>query len=436
MPDLASCYRSQARGEQYSTPAFPLPANVAHNPGFNIASLPGFGTGTARLFDPAGCAERNAESGGSCTQNGFINRLRKPTLRNQPQTPPNYLVNSEAALAADASALKPSNENDYYRGNNRTAKVTARNVAAALGKALFWDMQVGSDGVQSCGTCHFHAGVDNRVKNQLNPNHLGGDFALQLHGGVPNRSLTVTDFPFHKLTDLTEPGECANTPANIAAGKAGPNDGTVDSNCRNVVSHVNDVASSMGVVFSPFTDIPPPGGGAAGAAFVGTGVRALTPDIRTANAADPIPVFQGLRRVEPRNTPTFFAATLNFDNFWDGRARHDSNGGSVFGPTDPQAHVMVNNAGTIVPTRQMIRFTSLASLSTGPALSEFEMSFLGRNWAKLGKKLLQAGVTPLANQLVDPTRQRAGTLFQQPGRCCSRLRRTSSIRSVARHHPH
>ncbi len=50
-----------------------------------------------------------------------------------------------------------------------------------------------------------------------------------------------------------------------------------------------------------------------------------------------------------------------------------------------------------------IRFSSLASLATGPALSDFEMSFQGRNWPKIGKKLLQAGVTPLANQLVSPT---------------------------------
>ncbi|MBW2451829.1 MAG: cytochrome-c peroxidase, partial [Deltaproteobacteria bacterium] len=35
-----------------------------------------------------------------------------------------------------------------------------------LGKALFWDMRVGSDGKTACASCHFHAGVDNRVKNQ------------------------------------------------------------------------------------------------------------------------------------------------------------------------------------------------------------------------------------------------------------------------------
>ena len=41
--------------------------------------------------------------------------------------------------------------------------------AIALGKSLFWDMQLGTDGIQSCASCHFHAGADNRSKNQLNP---------------------------------------------------------------------------------------------------------------------------------------------------------------------------------------------------------------------------------------------------------------------------
>jgi cytochrome c peroxidase len=32
-----------------------------------------------------------------------------------------------------------------------------------LGKALFWDMQVGSDDRTACGSCHFHAGADHRT---------------------------------------------------------------------------------------------------------------------------------------------------------------------------------------------------------------------------------------------------------------------------------
>ena len=37
----------------------------------------------------------------------------------------------------------------------------------ALGKAFFWDMQAGSDGRTACASCHFHAGADHRVRNQI-----------------------------------------------------------------------------------------------------------------------------------------------------------------------------------------------------------------------------------------------------------------------------
>ena len=362
------------RPEQYSTPAIPLndlPA-AQRVPGASL--VPGFGSGQRRLFDPA---------------RGFINRrnpttgaggLRKPSLRIPPYGRPNspgFAVNSAANLEADPAALVPSNENDYMR--SRGAQVagipTGREAAVVLGKALFWDMQVGSDAVQSCGSCHFHAGADNRVKNQVNPNHLGDDKTFQIR--QPNESLRPEDFPFHKL----------NNPATAGEG-------------LDVVRDVNDVASSMGVFFRLFQDIP-----AIGSFNPPTpsypGVRSVLPDLG-AEEPDPIPGFQGLRRVEPRNTPTLFGAAMNFDNFWDGRARHDFNGGSVFGAADPQHHVFVNADGSLTATRQIIRFASLASLATGPGLSDFEMSWSGRNWAKIAKKLLQAGTTPLANQLVDP----------------------------------
>jgi cytochrome c peroxidase len=38
-----------------------------------------------------------------------------------------------------------------------------------LGKALFWDMQTGSDGRTACASCHYNAGADNRSRNQINP---------------------------------------------------------------------------------------------------------------------------------------------------------------------------------------------------------------------------------------------------------------------------
>jgi len=401
------------QGEQYSLPALPLNGLAANLrvPGRDITAGPGsLGTGSRRLFDPARgfINPRSATTG--------VGGLRKPSLRipEAGGTPanPNYAVNSVAALAADPAALMPSNENDYVRN---------RNVAMALGKALFWDMQVGSDGVQSCGSCHFHAGVDNRTKNQLNPNHLGGDLTLHVGIAAPlpdgsqpaNQTVTANDFPFHKLVDVDFPAEETNCglPGLPACTNA------------NLTSDTNDVMSSMGVVFSPFTNIQPIG------QFIANplGVRVTPPDIRTAGAVDPIPVFQGLRRVEPRNTPTIFGATLNFDNFWDGRARHDFNGGSVFGPSDPQHHVFVGPVtGSLEATRQIIRFASLASLSTGPGLSEFEMSFLGRNWSKIAKKLLQGTTTanrtvPLANQLVSTTDSVLGPWSNQGGSACAAL---------------
>jgi cytochrome c peroxidase len=363
--------------------------------------------------------------------------LMKPSLRipENGGTPdnPNYMANT------DPDDVVASNENDYVRD---------RDAAIVLGKALFWDMQVGSDGVQACGSCHFAAGVDDRAKNQLNPNHLGGDLAFQLH--PPNGVLVRADFPFHKLTNPEIAGDpkCGpsnpQNPGSVGILRASVNAGVLDNNpngvnnvtvCNraNIRSDVNDVASSMGVHFGLFADIP------AIATFVtnASGVNVVPPDLRSPTAADnidPIPGFAGplanptvanfghrFRRVEPRNTPTIFAADFNFDNFWDGRARHDFNGGSVFGASDPQTHVFVDQDNTLTATRQIIKFSSLASLATGPGLSEFEMSFQGRNWAKIGKKLLQAGATPLANQLVATDDSVLGPYSNQGGSACAGL---------------
>src|SRR3954463_5031208 len=65
----------------------------------------------------------------------------------------------------------------------------------ALGKALFWDMQLGSDGQTACAPCHFAAGADNRSKNQLNPRVA----RFVVH--QPNYRLTESDFPFRRLAD-------------------------------------------------------------------------------------------------------------------------------------------------------------------------------------------------------------------------------------------
>src|SRR5215475_13371612 len=62
-----------------------------------------------------------------------------------------------------------------------------------LGKALFWDMQTGGDGMIACATGHFHAGADNRLTNTVNP---GPDGIFQSEG-------------------VTGPGQTIKTLANI-----------------------------------------------------------------------------------------------------------------------------------------------------------------------------------------------------------------------------
>ncbi|MFO1353078.1 MAG: cytochrome c peroxidase [Gammaproteobacteria bacterium] len=81
--------------------------------------------------------------------------------------------------------------------------VRDRQAAIALGKALFWDMQVGSDG-QACASCHFQAGADNRSKHTLNPglrlppNINGNGVFDPTRSGArgPNYTLRRGDFPF------------------------------------------------------------------------------------------------------------------------------------------------------------------------------------------------------------------------------------------------
>ncbi len=66
--------------------------------------------------------------------------------------------------------------------------VQDRKAAVQLGKALFWDMQVGSDGRTACATCHHHAGADSRVTGSLN---AGRDGVLTATDGTTNALLAA-----------------------------------------------------------------------------------------------------------------------------------------------------------------------------------------------------------------------------------------------------
>lgn len=238
----------------------------------------------------------------------------------------------------------------------------AKAAAIALGKALFWDMNIGSD-VQACASCHFQGGADVRTRNQVSPGLNTGDTTFQVRG--PNETVEAADFPFHQTFPVDE--------KNAA-----------------VVRDSNDVLSSQGVFFTRFTDI-----------LVGNPLEAgvsIPDDVFSVGGVN-------TRRVEPRNAPTVVNAVFNFSNFWDGRARNIFNGVNPFGELDRTSGVFVQTGGVISLLPEIVRIpdASLASQAVGPPGSNFEMSFDGRTFPKIGKKVLAAALKPLSRQKVDPT---------------------------------
>jgi cytochrome c peroxidase len=245
--------------------------------------------------------------------------------------------------------------------------VRDREAAIALGKALFWDMQAGSDG-QACASCHFHAGADNRNINQLSPglnNTAGAPLSQRFDptasgaAGGPNYTLKAADYPFHQLQDINDPNS-------------------------SVLFDTDDVTSSQGVFRRDFVSV--------------------VPDSRGWDTCTDVPdIFNiagtNARRVEPRNTPTVINAAFFFRNFWDGRANNIFNGVDPFGPRSPAASILELQAdGTTTPVRIRLENASAASQAVGPTLSPFEMSCAGRSFADVGHKLLQR--KPLARQQV------------------------------------
>ena len=250
--------------------------------------------------------------------------------------------------------------------------------AVRLGKALFWDMQVGSDGVQACGTCHFSHGADTRVKNQLSPGLNAGD---TLFG---NNTLGLPDFPLFEPNYTLQPEDF---PLHQIAAPADDADSAA-------LRSTNDVVSSQGVRLSQFVDV----------------VQG-SPEDSVAPLSDPVFQVGGVntRRVEPRNTPTVINAIFNFTNFWDGRANFLFNGENPFGPADANAGVWFNDpVDGLVKQAVEMQFASLASQAVGPPLSDFEMSAQGRTFPRLGRKLLS--LRPLNLQLVHPGDSQLGAL--------------------------
>ena len=265
--------------------------------------------------------------------------------------------------------------------SNLAEFVQDKTAAIALGKSLFWDMQVGSDGLQSCASCHFQAGTDSRSKNQLHP---GPDTVV--NAGI-NYQLKPGDYPFHKLAD---PNNRSST----------------------VLADSNDVAGSQGVVRSKFNAIVP-----------GSAVDDATVQ------ADPVFNVGGInvRQVTDRNTPSTINTVFNFRNFWDGRAQNEFNGVNPFGSRDPNATVIkATTPDQLQAVKISLKNSSAASQAVGPPLSSVEESATGRTLPDVGEKFGSIkkvpreigkklrGLKPLGKQLVARDDSVLGALSTSP----------------------
>lgn len=289
----------------------------------------------------------------------------------------------------DVEVPEPTNLHAFLKGDaqgtaaERAEAAEAERLATVLGKALFWDMQVGTDDVQACASCHFNAGADPRPTNQINPGALPPTaipdtiFGNSMIPGVPgpndepwlfrfgpNMAAVPGFFPFHLRQRPTAP---AIDPA-------------TGQEAYNVVRDTNDVMSSQGVRES---DMPWP---------FNDGVF----NWMEANQ----------RRVEPRNAPTMINAVYHLDMFWDGRASFVFNGVNPFGFRDRDATVRRNvgtpEAPNVVDVKVRIPFAGHASQAVGPPLSHFEMAGTFRSFQELADKMIDPQVEVLGLQVVHP----------------------------------
>ncbi|CAL1239695.1 cytochrome c peroxidase [Candidatus Methylocalor cossyra] len=256
--------------------------------------------------------------------------------------------------------------------------VKNRKAALVLGKALFWDMNVGSDGM-ACASCHFHAGADNRVKNVLNPGGkrtltdargtalypaLGPGFKPTASGapGGPNYTMTAADFPFVQFQD--------------------PNDGGSPT-----TAETDNVMSSPGTFAGEFRAATKTGPGFDDCDRTGHDGLFQVGGIRT-------------RQVEPRHTPTVINAALFHRQFWDGRASNVFNGVNGEGLRDPEAAVWLYVNGRSKRQKLRLQNSALASQAVVPPISNQEMSCNGRTFPDIGRRLLHRRA--LERQAVHP----------------------------------
>ena len=271
----------------------------------------------------------------------------------------------EFRIRASSSESSPKEMAEFIR--NQSA-------AIALGKALFWDMRVGSDDRTACATCHHHAGIDTRTKN--------------------------TAFTF---IDVNMPA-LHKKQWTSADHKPWKDDGGKDSRTFGLITGDSSVViGSQGVRPLTFD-----------ADDFERQVKANSERIVERGNLRP-GVNESFRQVTSRNSPTAINSSLLARLFHDGRASDLFNGYDVFGPDSPYEDTLgkyrVRN-GRIERVTIEIPHAAAASQAMGPPVNDVEMSYKGRDFSHIAMKLLESA--PLVIQDVHSSDSALGMYVTVP----------------------
>lgn len=329
----------------------------------------GWAAALAVLVGLAGCGGGGGDGGAVTPSTPSLGKpVAAPPVRVAPPSAARVPEADLLATLAGAKSPDPAGTEDG-RPVDLSHYVRDRAAALRLGKALFWDTQVGSDGSTACASCHFHAGADDRGKNQIFPGLSNLDRVAGTAFNRPARSTTwgsndtlrLADFPLHVLADALERNSAIVSSTDDGVGSQGVFDATY---VRPGQSRFDDCTLHPDGIF-----------------HVG-----------------PL----NTRRVTGRNSPSVINAVLNVRNFWDGRASETFNGFSPFGDRDPDAGIWVTSAADGAPSkvRLVLGNASAASQAVGPPGNDVEMSCGGRSLSLIARRILDSRI--LTTQNIDP----------------------------------
>ncbi|MFN9625015.1 MAG: cytochrome c peroxidase [Planctomycetota bacterium] len=276
--------------------------------------------------------------------------------------------------------------------------VTDVDEAVALGKALFWDMQLGSDYGRkasdgnilgtACASCHYRFGADARDRNTQAMAYQAWDkFGVgrdidQIQNDLDEKQIPPK--PFTQLSLPFEPEGEKPVDAKLFQGKG-----------LGLFQH--EMIGSQGIQKRLFNG------------FDWDGIEVFKPVGRPDWGYLAYNMFgqdeKVTRQVTRRNSPSVINSVFNDRQFHDGRAESTFNGFSIFGDFDKRLvlkKAMLDPSGKLLsyhPVSVAIVNASLASQAVGPVVNDVEMSYTGRTFHDIAMRLLCA--QPLASQTTD-----------------------------------